>query len=647
MNRECVQIVLKHSVISGRVPDTSDIKPGELALNAYDEALYGVNSISGEVVKLNLKFDEFREKVLELFTNKLNSEEGKDLSSNDLTDELYKKLRLIQSGAQKNQPLTARRDVTNLEYVLSAKGMSAHIESGDHDDRYFTREEVDNKIQDVLSVKAEFIPTVISFEFEDDNVYIRSSTGNRVLLPLATDTTAGMLSTKDYIKLMCIPEGAGKNLPILLDYNKPEVASMVAAIAMVNHVNSDDHDDRYHTKREFDDLIEEHNSFEYERGYEDVMVRQPKIFSPMYNVTETTVSPLLVADGYVSLDSSNRAFRHFQIKETGADWEDRVYDYKTNADENLVNINLQKDTAYVWRCRDASVLGNFSLWSLEGEFVTTKEDVNSFEPDIFIEGEPDSVRESPKLSSTPFRSRVEYDDYGDVKDTQYTHESSDWRIRDDSSVVWESLDDTVNLTGITVPPSVLQQSSIYTVEVRHKDSGGVFSTWYSKEIMTVDDFIGSLIIGEPYGGGYFSGTIESDAGETFVLIVASKQQGGDVELPIVDSETQVRSIESFLASLSINGYNDWKLPSFEETLALYRTFKPSMEPNDVMSGYFTVTNPKRTTAESFVADQPESFSLGDYWMEDGRAFDFNNGLITQPDETEVNNVRAVRLIKLL
>lgn len=128
-------------------------------------------------------------------------------------------------------------------------------------------------------------------------------------------------------------------------------------------------------------------------------------------------------------------------------------------------------------------------------------------PTITVEGSPDKVKEHPLLTGSAF---------GGIN---VTHKSTDWQVlkASDSSVVWESLNNTSDLLSIEVPKGNLQVSTGYIFRVRYNSNEGVSSDWGSATFTTVASFIQYGYIGVP-------GT------STFGVGLATREQYESVQL---------------------------------------------------------------------------------------------------------------------
>ena len=137
-------------------------------------------------------------------------------------------------------------------------------------------------------------------------------------------------------------------------------------------------------------------------------------------------------------------------------------------------------------------------------------------PTITVEGSPDKVKEHPLLTGSAF---------GGIN---VTHKSTDWQVlkASDSSVVWESLNNTSNLLSIEVPKGNLQVSTGYIFRVRYNSNEGVSSDWGSATFTTVASFIQYGYIGVP-------GT------STFGVGLATREQYESVQLqPAANCEVE-------------------------------------------------------------------------------------------------------------
>jgi hypothetical protein len=150
--------------------------------------------------------------------------------------------------------------------------------------------------------------------------------------------------------------------------------------------------------------------------------------------------------------------------------------------------------------------------------------------------------------------------------------------------------------------------------------------------------------GDPLEGGYYAGANIVVDGQEYALIVAPKSQGGEHgHSAIISTSTVIHgttrndgvtNTELFLATenspaadfvsnLSINGFNDWYIPSIDEMEICYRYLKPSTLSNHITSGLnsnsnpigevYTSNDPMQTASLIFQAGNNEAFTADNDW----------------------------------
>ena len=101
-------------------------------------------------------------------------------------------------------------------------------------------------------------------------------------------------------------------------------------------------------------------------------------------------------------------------------------------------------------------------------------------PTLTVEGGPNTVYETPKLTAGAFSN---------TRDTD-THDMTDWQILDATGVssVWSSLNDAVNKNEITVPADILQNSTAYKARVRYHGAKYGWSNYTTVDFTTVAQY---------------------------------------------------------------------------------------------------------------------------------------------------------------
>jgi hypothetical protein len=155
-----------------------------------------------------------------------------------------------------------------------------------------------------------------------------------------------------------------------------------------------------------------------------------------------------------------------------------------------------------------------------------------------------------------------------------------------------------------------------------------------------------LTIGQPFGGGYYTGQI-STAGTgvaDYYLIVSPQSTGESPSGPYKTSNTDDPGATSaidgpansiaindaahppafFCKALTIGGYTDWYMPAFQELEICYYNLKPTTQANVTTTGInpyavpprasnYTSGNPAQTTATDFQSGGIQMFSNNYNW----------------------------------
>lgn len=151
--------------------------------------------------------------------------------------------------------------------------------------------------------------------------------------------------------------------------------------------------------------------------------------------------------------------------------------------------------------------------------------------------------------------------------------------------------------------------------------------------------------GTRWGGGFFAGRIMVD-GVEYALVVAPKSQGGEAILQwktgrtttsgttstndgwantqaMIQAGSAAHPAAAFCRGLNINGYDDWYMPARDELEILYRSFKPTNDPNNFGSGVnpsavpptvmYGDSNVTQTNVDVFKEGGEEAFTAEIYW----------------------------------
>jgi hypothetical protein len=203
-----------------------------------------------------------------------------------------------------------------------------------------------------------------------------------------------------------------------------------------------------------------------------------------------------------------------------------------------------------------------------------------------------------------------------------------------------------------------------------------------------------VVIGEPWGGGYFAGYIShtADGNPTHALIVAPRETGATgagytltTSLAWKTANTTTAGTTSvfdgaantaamvaagiadypaaqFCVNLNIGGFTDWYLPSLYELDIAYFNLKPSTTSNNTASGTnlyavpprsinYTSEFPRQTYIAQFAGGSEVFTSITHVSSTEASAtaawrINFSNGQSSAATKTTIQNVRAFRRIAL-
>lgn len=191
-------------------------------------------------------------------------------------------------------------------------------------------------------------------------------------------------------------------------------------------------------------------------------VLKPVITSPSSSAVEQSTSPNIVATAYKNVFADDeRETRIFQIS-TSLDFSAPVREKEVNADTWTVEQQLEADTQYFVRVMDRSVGGLSSPWSDVISFTTgDSQQVNA--PTITIKGYNDST------SDFGSGLTIELSEFSTTPGIEDTHQATSYYIDQVTGRagghIWESLNNTSEKTGITVPDGTLTKSTRYRLSV--------------------------------------------------------------------------------------------------------------------------------------------------------------------------------------
>lgn len=160
---------------------------------------------------------------------------------------------------------------------------------------------------------------------------------------------------------------------------------------------------------------------------------------------------------------------------------------------------------------------HISQWSEPVQYTTI--DITIQAPTFTVEGEPDNVLDSPRITASEFT----------VFNAEDVHESTSWvvKVASTGNTVWSSLNDTVNKTSIEIPDDTLSTNTTYIFEVTYNGETYGSSGTSQKTITTPETFIQTPDITPTDGSSVYN------SGDTVRIVI----DGYDSTLPYIISAT--------------------------------------------------------------------------------------------------------------
>jgi len=204
---------------------------------------------------------------------------------------------------------------------------------------------------------------------------------------------------------------------------------------------------------------------------------QPTNTSPLDGATDVSLTPLLQSSAFFNSDVEHcHSNSQWQITVTPEDYSTTAFDSgpdATNLTEMIVPSGiLSRTTTYYWRARHQDNYGSWSEWSEETSFTTGATQWPAKPMNISPANGATGLGLTPTLQCSAFSGP----DLGDI------HAASQWQITTIGPhnirwTVFDSEEDTHNLSSITIRVGTLYYYTGYDWRVRHKDSHGNWSDW--------------------------------------------------------------------------------------------------------------------------------------------------------------------------
>ena len=217
-------------------------------------------------------------------------------------------------------------------------------------------------------------------------------------------------------------------------------------------------------------------------GEASTLVVKPEIITPTEGAVNVASLPTLQASAFKCLlTTETRLHREFELNTVIPDAS--VLTKQVNADSITLDSRLNPNTQYKWRCRDVTNNGLKSAWTSWTSF-TTAQGQTVTTPTITLKGYQDSptdILSGLTIEGSAFA----------VTEGEDTHKATSWSIAKKigtRSNVWESLNDTINKTSITVPEGTLEKGTAYTLTVIYHGTATYDSAPAVVDFTTSSDF---------------------------------------------------------------------------------------------------------------------------------------------------------------
>ena len=217
-------------------------------------------------------------------------------------------------------------------------------------------------------------------------------------------------------------------------------------------------------------------------GEASTLVVKPEIITPTEGAINVASLPTLQASAFKCLlTTETRLHREFELNTVTPDAS--VVTKQVNADSVTIDSRLNPTTQYKWRCRDVTNNGLKSAWTSWTSFTTAQGQTVTI-PTITLKGYQDSptdILSGLTIEGSAFT----------VSEGEDTHRATSWSIAKKIGIrsnVWESLNDTVNKTSVTVPEGTLEKGTAYTLTVIYHGTAAYDSAPAVVEFTTSNDF---------------------------------------------------------------------------------------------------------------------------------------------------------------
>lgn len=219
-------------------------------------------------------------------------------------------------------------------------------------------------------------------------------------------------------------------------------------------------------------------------------VHRPVAESPISGNQNVSTQPTLLGSAFRTFKTGVlRKVRHFQIDIADKDFSTPLFSTAMNQDFFFVPTPLPPRVMLKWRCRDEDLEDEFSDWTLPQYFAVEYSGIAA--PNLFPSENVNSLSAAPTIYASMF----------EVINGNDTHSTTDWRILDGDTIIWQKSGSIgTELKEIQIPEGVLSQGRTYVFMARFIGNTLGAGEWGEMSATTKPFFYEKPIIVAPHSG---------------------------------------------------------------------------------------------------------------------------------------------------
>jgi PKD repeat protein len=241
-----------------------------------------------------------------------------------------------------------------------------------------------------------------------------------------------------------------------------------------------EYDETYYWRVRYQDSTSQWSAWSNESSFSALTTTapaRPTNLVPAAAATNVSIRPTLSSSDFDDPDEDDsHTASQWQITDTSGDYSEDAIIYDSGVDitdltSDVISVLLEYSTIYYWHVRYKDSHDNWSTYSPETQFST----VASAKPSQPVVSSPVTGTTVSSLTPTITASDFLDSDIGD------THEASKWQISttagEYATPLYDSGEDTTNLTSITIPVDELSSDITYYLRVSYLDNFDNWSDW--------------------------------------------------------------------------------------------------------------------------------------------------------------------------